>query len=89
MHRKENLIFFTVNFEGKAYQVQTSEGKYPSLMSLVSANFPVRSFGVCYGGGSCKTCGVVITEKHTGAKCFSLSCEIQIDDEIANKVIAV
>ncbi|HEV7331723.1 MAG TPA: hypothetical protein VGN63_11855 [Flavisolibacter sp.] len=89
MHQKKNLIYFTVNFERKAYQVQTSEGKYQSLMCLLSENFPVRSFGVCYGGGSCKTCGVVITEKHTGAKCFALSCEVQIDDEIANKVITV
>lgn len=87
--QEKNRINFTVNVKGKTYQLQTCEGKYDSLMCLISENFRIDSFGVCYGSGSCKTCGVVIIDKHTGAKHFTLSCEVQIDDEIANKLIMV
>ena len=73
--------------EGRMYAMQTSEEKYDSLMCFLSENFPLPNFGVCYGGGCCKACGVVIRDKNSGAKKFVLSCELQVDDDIANKVV--
>ena len=89
MTEEKNTIFFTLNYEGRTYQIQTREDKYDSLMCLLSENFNLNCFGICYGGGCCKTCGVVISEPAAGSRKFILSCEVPIDDEIANKVISI
>jgi hypothetical protein len=89
MHLEKNTIIFTLYYEGKTYQIQTREKQYGSLMCLLSENFNLKCFGVCYGGGCCGTCGVVISENAIGSGRFILSCEVQIDDEIANKVIRI
>lgn len=86
---EKNTIIFTLNYEGKPYQIQTREGKHDSLMCLLSENFNLSSFGICYGGGCCGTCGVVISEKAIGSRKFVLSCEVQVDDGIANKEITI
>jgi len=67
--------------------MQTNKDAYESLMSLISDYLPVSGFGICYGGGCCGTCGVEVREDCSGERKFTLSCEIKIDDELANKRI--
>jgi hypothetical protein len=85
----KNIIIFTISHEGREYQMQTNGDQYESLMSLISDHLPVSGFGICYGGGCCGTCGVEIREDCSGERKFTLSCEIKIDDELANKRIVV
>ncbi len=89
MHNRNNIIVIILDHEGNTYQVQTREGEYESLMCLISEHLPLRSFGICYGGGCCGICGVMINDNDTGLKKFILSCEVQIDDEIANSVVTI
>ena len=69
--------------------MQTNEDQYESLMCLLSDYLPVSGFGICYGGGCCGTCGVEIREECSGERKFTLSCEIKINAELANKKITV
>lgn len=85
MKSEKNTILFTIIYEGKEYQMQTRQDQYESLMCLISDHLPVSGFGICYGGGSCGTCSVEIKENYSKEKKFTLSCEIKIDDELANK----
>lgn len=89
MQQEKNTIIFTLQYDGKIYQMQTREKKYDSLMCLLSEQFNLTRFGICYGGGCCGTCGVVISETAGNSRRFILSCEVQVDDEIANKVITI
>ena len=89
MQSEKNTIIVAIYYEGKAYMLQTRAGQYGSLMCLISEHLPVRGFGVCYGGGSCGTCGVEIREECLGTRKFVLSCEIKLDDELANKTVNI
>ena len=82
-----NTILITISYLGKEHHVQASKDQYESLMCLISDHIDVSNFGTCYGGGSCGTCGVEIRENSTGQKKFSLSCEIEINAELKNKII--
>ena len=85
----EKIIIFTIVHEGKTWQIQTREGMYDSLMCFISDHVPVSNFGICYGGGSCGTCGVEVKDDCNGARRFVPSCEIPINDEITNKTINI
>lgn len=89
MQAEKNTIIFTLVYRNKEYKMQTRKDQYRSLMCLISDHFSIAGFGICYGGGSCGTCGVEIKEKCTGTKKFVLSCEIMIDDDLVNKTINV
>jgi hypothetical protein len=58
-------------------------------MCLITTYFDISRFGICYGGGSCKTCGVLLKENNTAEKKFILSCEVKIDEELANKSVII
>lgn len=89
MEPVNNTINFTLYLEGERYQIKITEDEYNSLMCLISENFTRRNFGICYGGGCCGTCGVVITEAGTNSRKFTLSCEIRIDHELSDKVVTL
>ena len=89
MNFDKNTILFTIAFNGNEHQMQTREDQYKSLMCLISEHFRIARFGICYGGGSCGTCGVVIKDKFTGKKKFILSCEIKINEELVEKKVTI
>ena len=70
-------------------QVRPDENEYESLMCLISETLPLRSFGICYGGGCCGTCGVIMIDNGTGYTKFVLACEIPINEKLENKAITV
>jgi ferredoxin len=86
---EKRTILFEMVYEGKAFRVQTVPEEHSSLMALISEQLPVSGFGICYGGGSCGTCGVEIKDPHAGERKFTLSCEIPIDDELAGKTVTL
>lgn len=79
------MIVISLHYKRKVYQFHTYEDEYDSLMCLISDHFPVRCFGVCYGGGCCGTCGVFVMDNQ-GSQKFELSCEIRIDAALNGKV---
>jgi hypothetical protein len=58
-------------------------------MCLISEYVDIPGFGICYGGGCCKTCGVMIEEANRSGKKFVLACEVRIDDELAGKSVTI
>lgn len=82
------MIVITFHYKGKVYRHYISEHEYDSLMCLISDYFPLRCFGVCYGGGCCRTCGVLIMD-NKGMQKFELSCEIRIDATLANNTVII
>ena len=86
---EETTIKFTLVCQDKTFYIQAEKGQYESLMCLISDHFPVRGFGVCYGGGCCGTCGVQVCDAGSDKGKFILSCEIMIDEELANKKVSV
>jgi hypothetical protein len=89
MISEKNTIIFTLHHEGAVSLIQTREDRYHSLMCLISEYLDIPRFGICYGGGSCKTCGVILRENCNSQKKFVLSCEVKIDDELANKSVII
>jgi Na+-transporting NADH:ubiquinone oxidoreductase subunit NqrF len=83
---KESIRFIVV-YDEENYQVQTWQDQYASLMSLLSDQFQMSGFGICGGGGSCGTCGVEIIENCSGQRKLTLSCEIEINDKLANQIV--
>jgi ferredoxin len=79
----KHTILFTVLYKDEEYQIQTARGKYFSLMSLLSDYLNISGFGLCSGMGSCGTCLVEIDGTP------SLSCEIPVNDELANTMIKI
>jgi hypothetical protein len=86
---EKNTIIFRLSYEGATSVIQTRKGQYDSLMCLISEYLNISRFGVCYGGGSCKTCGVILKENPGSEKKFVLACEVKIDDELANKSVII
>jgi len=46
-------------------------------------------FGLCSVMGSCGTCMVEIMEKKASVVRHTLSCDVQVNDELANTIITV
>jgi aerobic-type carbon monoxide dehydrogenase small subunit (CoxS/CutS family) len=80
---EKNTILFTLVYKGEEVQVQTSRNEYYSLMSLITDYLDLVGFGLCSGMGSCGTCAVEID----GIR--SLSCDIPVNDELANTRIVI
>ncbi|RRB01120.1 hypothetical protein [Larkinella rosea] len=80
---EKNTILFTLVYRGEEWPVQTRRNHYYSLMSLIADYLPISGFGICSGMGSCGTCAVSID----GMRC--LSCDVAIDDELANARIVI
>ena len=89
MHDEKNTILFTLVYNGEAYQVQTNGRQYHTLMILVADHIAIPGFGLCSGMGSCGTCMVEIKNKHCNTTTNTLSCDIYINDELANTIINI
>jgi uncharacterized 2Fe-2S/4Fe-4S cluster protein (DUF4445 family) len=89
MNDEKNTIVFTIIYKDIEYPVQTRRNEYYSLMTLIADHFAVPGFGLCSGMGGCGTCMVEIQQKYAANKRFTLSCDIQINDDLANAVIIV
>jgi hypothetical protein len=83
----ERQISFVIIYEEKLYPVQTWEHEYDSLMCLISDLFPTHNFGICYGGGSCGTCGIRMKEHISDAGNFMPSCEVPVDTRLSGKIV--
>ena len=86
---ERNTIIFTLVYRGEEFQVQTSRNQYRTLMTLISDYLAITGFGLCCGMGSCGTCMVEICEKNTIIKRSTLSCNVQVTDELANVTIYI
>ena len=89
METEKNTILLTLVYQDKQYPVQTRKDEYHTLMTLIADQLSILGFGLCCGMGSCGTCMVKISEKHSPVEWFALSCEVQISDEIANTKITI
>ena len=89
MISEENTIMLTLVFEGKEYQIQANRNQYHTLMTLIEDHLSILGFGLCSGMGSCGTCLVKISEKHSPIESIALSCEVQINDDFANTKITI
>lgn len=86
---EKNTILFTLIYRGKHYPVQTNRMQYHTLMTLISDYLAITGFGLCCGMGSCGTCIVDVCDKHSQIKRSILSCDIQLNDDLANTQIIV
>jgi hypothetical protein len=82
-------IIFTLNYLGKEYPVYTYRNEYYSLMPLISHYIGVSGFGLCSGMGSCGTCMIEISEKGSMTKRSTLSCDMPINEELANVTVYI
>lgn len=85
----ENTILFTLVYRNEEYRVQTNRHQYHTLMTLISDWLAIPGFGLCCGMGSCGTCMVGICTKHAAVQRHTLSCDVQISDELANTIVIV
>ena len=58
-------------------------------MTLISDQLAIQEFGLRSGMGSCGTCMVDIYEKRVPYKKSTLSCDVQVDEELANSKIVI
>lgn len=86
---EKHTILLTLHRLGEAHRVQTFKGQYYSLMTLIAYQLPIPGFGLCSGMGSCGTCLVQVTTKHSGVTRSVLACDVQIDDELSNTDIII
>lgn len=89
METEKNTILFKLVYHDKQYLVQTRRDQYHTLMALIADHLSMLDFGLCSGMGSCGTCMVKISEKHSSIERITLSCEVQISDELANTQITI
>jgi aerobic-type carbon monoxide dehydrogenase small subunit (CoxS/CutS family) len=78
-----NKIHFTVELNGKQFQVATSKNEHLSLMSLLSDRFALTNFGLCCGMRSCGTCSVKIDGE------LLLSCEVPVNEALESAYVIV
>lgn len=89
MDSEENTIIFTLVYLGGDYPVRTYKNEYHSLMVLIAVHLDLIGFGQCSVMGSCGTCMVEIMEKKASVVRHTLSCDVQVNDELANTIITV
>jgi succinate dehydrogenase/fumarate reductase-like Fe-S protein len=89
MEIEKSTIILTLVYQDQEYRVHTRRNEYPSLMTLISSHLPIIGFGLCCGMGSCGTCMVQVYEKNELVKHSVLSCEVQVNDYIANCSISI
>ena len=89
MMQERYPLCFTIHYQGEVYQIQTYEGQYPSLMTLISGHLAIMGFGLCSGMGSCGTCLVQIGDSAEARRRPVLACDIALNDDLANKHVFV
>lgn len=88
MYQRNNIIF-TLVYRKEEYIIQTRVGQYFSLMDAISQNLMIECFGICSGMGSCGTCMVKMKMPQSKLYEYKLSCGVNIDYSICNKIITV
>jgi len=53
-------------------------------MSLIVDKLQIQGFGICSGMGSCGTCLLSIYHNQSTFERAALSCQVAINDELAN-----
>ena len=86
---EKKTILFTLVYKKEHYPVQASKNEYHSLMTLISDHLDILGFGLCSGMGSCGTCMVTICSNNSVSGRGTLSCDIAINDELANTEVIV
>ncbi len=84
-----NPITFTISYQGQEFLVRTYHNQYFSLMSLIVDKLQMQGFGICSGMGSCGTCLLSIYHDTSPLKRTTLSCQVGINDELANVKVVV
>lgn len=89
MSTEKPTIIFTLIYSGIETSVYAYRNQYYSLMTLISDYMSPNGFGRCSGMGSCGTCMIDIYTKSGNLMKSTLSCNMQIDDHLANSKIIV
>lgn len=89
METQERNITLTLIFRDERQIIQVYPNEYRSLMTLISDYMAIPGFGLCCGMGSCGTCVVDLCNKYTKYKTSVFSCDIMINDTIANTEVYV
>lgn len=102
MANVKNFIDFTLVTDNDEIRVKTYAGEYADLRLLLKEYVGDDDFGQCGGMGRCATCMVVVssnlqrTENSSdylstryNSRPVKLSCQLAINDELANKYIKV
>lgn len=89
LDKEKSAIIFTLVYQGKEYAVHTYRNEHYSLMTLISHYIGLHDFGLCCGMGSCGTCIVDIYSKGSINKRNTLSCDIQVNEELSNTIVVI
>lgn len=89
MFPERRTILFTLIYKGAQYPVQVARDEYHSLMRLISDHLSILGFGLCSGMGSCGTCMVTIRRNFQNKGNSTLSCDVAVNDELANTTIEI
>jgi aerobic-type carbon monoxide dehydrogenase small subunit (CoxS/CutS family) len=89
MITEKNTIMLTLIYNDKKYQVQTRQDQYHTLMTLIADHLALPDFGLCCGMGSCGTCMVEMVEMNSSVTQSALSCDVQVNDTLANTTIII
>jgi aerobic-type carbon monoxide dehydrogenase small subunit (CoxS/CutS family) len=89
METQERNITLTLIFRDERQTIQVYPNEYQSLMTLISDYMAIPGFGLCCGMGSCGTCVVDLCNKYTKNKRSVFSCDIMINDTIANTEVYI
>ncbi len=87
--QEKNTILFTLIHKEEEHRVQTRPNEFHSLMGLISERLSIPGFGICNGMGSCGTCLIDIYRKEVNAKITRFSCEMPVNDNLANTHIII
>lgn len=87
MHPEKKIILFNLWYKNELYPIQVSRSEFRTLMNLISCHLAILSFGICTGVGRCGTCMVTICAQNERRS--TLSCDVSINDELANANIIV
>lgn len=87
--QEANIIIFTLVYNEEEHIIQTRVGEYFSLMDVISQNLMLDCFGICSGMGSCGTCMVKMNMPQIEPCEYKLSCAVDIDYDICNKVVTI
>jgi len=101
MSNAKNFIDFTLIIGKEEIRIKTYVGEYADLRLLIEDYANLDNFGECGGMGRCATCMVVDSSEVSKNEKFDkvpltrssrpirLSCQLPVDDELANKYIIV
>ena len=89
MEAKKGYLTITLVYMCEHHVVQADMNEYHSLMNLISQHLAIPGFGLCSGMGSCGTCVVDICDRYSKSRTSIFSCDVLINDTIANTRIYI